>query len=127
VLGLRDLPVLLGRALLMPRGTTGAAAVTPEQYVQQTRRGQRLELLLRLPVPAAAPPRRHHRLLRLLPRGGRRGRRDRGPGSSRPAKLAWWRQEVGRAYAGRAHPPGHAGADARWPREFEIGEHHLRP
>jgi phytoene synthase len=122
VLGLRDLPVLLGRALLMPRGTTGAAAVTPEQYVQQTRRGQRLELLLRLPVPAAAQPRRHHRLLRLLPRGGRRGRRDRGPGSSRPAKLAWWAARSAAPSRGAAHPPGHAGADAAWPASSTIGE-----
>ena len=51
-----------------------ARAVRPGQG-----RRQRLELLLRLPVPAAAAPRRDHRLLCLLPRGRRRGRRGHRP------------------------------------------------
>jgi hypothetical protein len=55
------------------------AARTPQQYVQTRLRRQRLVVLLRLPVPAAAAARGDHRLLCLLPRGGRRGRRGARP------------------------------------------------
>ena len=58
----------------------------PEQYVQEKAAAQRLELLLRLPVPAAAAARRDHRLLCLLPRGRRRRRRGAAtPASPRPS------------------------------------------
>ena len=56
-----------------------AARMTPEQYVQDKAAAERLELLLRLPVPAAAAARRDHRVLRLLPRGRRRRRRGQRP------------------------------------------------
>ena len=56
-----------------PPGT--ARAMTPEQYVQDKAARQRLELLLRLPLPAAAAPGGDHRVLCLLPRGRRRRRR----------------------------------------------------
>ena len=45
--------------------------------------GERLELLLLLPVPAARAAPRHHRAVRLLPRGGRRRRRDLRPAARR--------------------------------------------
>ncbi len=42
-------------------------------------RGERVELLLLVPVPAAGAPARDHGAVRVLPRGGRRGRRGRRP------------------------------------------------
>ena len=84
--------------------------MTPEQYVQEKAAASGSSLLLRLPVPAQAAPRRHHRLLCVLPRGGRRGGRDSDPGVA-AAKLAWWRQRCARLCR-PAQPPGDAGADA---------------
>ena len=98
-----------------PRGAApiavSADVTPPEQYVQDKAAAQRLVLLLRLPVPAAAAARRDHGVLRLLPRGRRRRRRGADPGVA-ATKLAWWRSEVGAAFAGSPQPSGDAGADA---------------
>ena len=89
----------------------GQAAISPQQYVQDKAAASGSSLLLRLPVPAAAAPRRDHRLLCLLPRGRRRGRRDqrrrRGRGQAglvAPGGAAGLRRP--------AQPPGDEGADA---------------
>ena len=85
--------------------------MTPEQYVQDKAAAQRLELLLRLPVPAAAAARGDHRLLRLLPRGRRRRRR--GPRPRRGRHQARLVAQRGRRELRRpAEPSGDAGADA---------------
>ena len=69
--------------------------MTPDEYCAAEGRGERLELLLQLPLPAAAAPARDHRALRVLPRGRRRRRRGVRSGGRAP-KLAWWRNEVAR-------------------------------
>ena len=81
-LGKADAPLLAWRALGCGRQSPGmpkARTMTPEQYVQDKAAAQRHELLLRVPVPADAAARRHHRLLCVLPRSRRRGRRGQRP------------------------------------------------
>ena len=79
--------------------------MTPEQYVQDKAARQRLELLLRLPVPAAAAARRDHRLLRVLPRGRRRGRRGQRPGRRRRPSSPGGAAKSAPAFAGQpSHP-----------------------
>ena len=73
-----DWPLLLLKSGMTPT-QHDARRVLPAEG-----RGERLELLLLVPVPAAGAPARDHRALRVLPRGRRRGRRDAAIRSSRP-------------------------------------------
>ena len=88
-----------------PRGRDRRSRMTPEQYVQEKAAQSGSQLLLRLPLPAAAAARRDHRLLRVLPRGRRRRRRGQRP--RRRARPSWrgGSSEVARAFAGKpSHP-----------------------
>ena len=79
----------------------------------RTGKGRRVgkQLLLRLPLPAQAAPRRHHGFLCLLPRGGRRGRRSQRSGrGANQARLVAGRG--GEVVPRRAQPSGDEGADA---------------
>ncbi|MBX3606159.1 MAG: hydroxysqualene dehydroxylase HpnE [Piscinibacter sp.] len=72
---------------------------------------ERLELLLRLPLPAAPAPGGDHRLLRVLPRGGRHRRRGARPGRGR-RQAGLVAHGSGAGLRRTAEPPGDAGAAA---------------
>ena len=106
----------LWRALRMRAARGCTTAETRRDDARAVRAGQgraqRLALLLRLPVPAAAAPRGDHRVLRLLPRGRRRRRRGQRPRRrGRPSSPGGARKSP-RAFAGQPQPSGDAGADA---------------
>ena len=112
-------------ALPRRRGSRRSGCVTPEQYVQRQGGAERLVVLLRVHVPAAAAPRSDHRVLRVLPRGRRRGRRGTSTPVSRrpswPGGARRWR----RAFAGAPDPSGDAGADAADARRTASSSRHL--
>jgi phytoene synthase len=67
--------------------------MTPQQYVQDKAAGSGSSFYYAFLFLPAAAARGDHRLLRLLPRGGRRGRRGGDPAVA-ATKLQWWRGEV---------------------------------
>ncbi len=81
--------------------------MTPDAVLPAEGGGERLELLLLLPVPAAGAAARDHGAVRLLPRGGRRGRRDeRDAGGRREARVV--ARRAGESRARRCAASGHA-------------------
>jgi phytoene/squalene synthetase len=100
-----DLPLLLWRALRMrPAAARRSGRMTPEQYVQDkaARSGSSFYYAFLFLPPRAA--RRDHRLLRLLPRGRRRGRRGHRPRRGRH-QAALVAGEVAQAVRRPAHHP----------------------
>ena len=122
VLATRDWLVVAWRAA---RPGEGGRGMTPDRVLPAEGGGQRLELLLQLHVPAAAAPARDHGALRVLPRSGRRRRRDqrsrRGPRQA-CVVAARSRADLRRPAdaSGRHRAAGHRR------REFNLTEAHLQ-
>ena len=102
----------------LPAGTGEEGSVTPQEYVQDKAAAERLELLLRLPVPAAAAARaRSPRSTPSAAKSTTWWTKSATP-ASRAAKLAWWRAESRQSFAGK---PSHPVMQALMPHAAAFG------